>query len=72
MSMVSEMVKGKTLEISVSRLLRERTRLISRLRVPEYNLPIVGRTEELEQITRKLDLASQGKGQILGITSEAG
>ncbi len=64
-------VKGKTEPVSVSSPLRIR-RQTSELREPEYALPLVGRTAELELLEKKLTLALQGRGQIVGITGEAG
>ncbi len=37
-----------------------------------YQLPIVGRSAELEAITAKLDDAMAGDGQVIGISAEAG
>ncbi len=39
---------------------------------PRYTLPMVGRQAELQSIARRLSLARQGQGQIVGITAEAG
>ena len=44
----------------------------TRLPEPEYRLPMVGRQEELALVDEKLSLALRGKGQIIGITAEAG
>ena len=44
----------------------------SRLPEPAYRLPMVGRQHELSFVNEKLSLALQGKGQIIGITAEAG
>lgn len=44
----------------------------TRLPEPAYRLPMVGRQQELNFIDEKLKLALQGKGQIVGITAEAG
>ena len=44
----------------------------SRLPEPAYRLPMVGRQAELALIDQKLELALQGKGQVVGITAEAG
>jgi predicted ATPase len=43
-----------------------------RLQEPTYALPMVGREEELQLINTKLDLAAEGKGQVIGIVAEAG
>ena len=47
-------------------------RRATRLPEPSYRLPMVGRQEELALVEEKLELASQGKGQVIGITAEAG
>lgn len=47
-------------------------RRATRLPEPAYRLPMVGRQQELALIQDKLSLASQGKGQVIGITAEAG
>jgi len=65
-------VKGKGEPVAVSGLVGLRERPTIRLLEPRYALPMVGRQGELDQITRKLDLVLQGKGQIVGITAEAG
>ena len=44
----------------------------TRLPEPAYRLPMVGRQQELAIIDQKLNLALQGKGQVIGITAEAG
>jgi tetratricopeptide (TPR) repeat protein len=43
-----------------------------RLQETRYALPMVGREAELALIEQKLDLALEGRGQIIGITGEAG
>ncbi len=43
-----------------------------RLQEPRYTLPMVGRQAELGLIKQKIDSALKGKGQIIGITGEAG
>jgi adenylate cyclase len=47
-------------------------RRATRLPEPNYRLPMVGRQEELKLVDEKLGLAKQGKGQVIGITAEAG
>ena len=44
----------------------------TRLPEPVYRLPMVGRQQELALIDQKLTLALQGRGQVIGITAEAG
>lgn len=54
---------------AVQGLLQQRS---IRLREPSYQLPMIGREKELNLIAERLDLAVKGKGQIVGITGEAG
>ena len=44
----------------------------TRLPEPSYRLPMIGRQEELALVDERLNLALQGKGQIIGITADAG
>jgi len=50
---------------------RSRQRAV-RLEAAHYALPMMGRQTELALIGARLDLAKQGKGQIIGIVAEAG
>ncbi len=43
-----------------------------RLQEPGYALPMVGRSAELERVEQKIAQVLQGKGQVIGITAEAG
>jgi class 3 adenylate cyclase len=65
-------VKGIAELLTVFALTGERLQRAIRLQEPTYALPMVGRTNELQIINDKLDLAEQGKGQVIGITAEAG
>lgn len=65
-------IKGKAEPLSVFTLTGKRQPRPIRLQEPDYTLPMVGRTKELEIINNKLALASQGKGQVIGIEAEAG
>ena len=65
-------VKGKSQPLEVYRLVAKQERQAIRLHEPKYALPMVGREVELLSIETKLDLAIEGKGQIVGITAEAG
>jgi class 3 adenylate cyclase/tetratricopeptide (TPR) repeat protein len=65
-------VKGKADAIPVFALLGASLPLTLRLIEPTYSLPMVGRTEELALLERKMELALSGRGQIVGITAEAG
>jgi len=65
-------VKGKRQPVAVARLLGREHAPTIRLLEPRYTLPMVGRQAELDQINQVIDLVLQGKGQIVGITAEAG
>jgi predicted ATPase len=65
-------VKGIAELLTVFALTGERLQRAIRLQEPTYALPMVGRTNELQIINDTLDLAEQGKGQVIGITAEAG
>jgi adenylate cyclase len=65
-------VKGKSAPVAVSRLIGRKERASLRLQEPAYALPMVGRGTELALIAEKLDVALAGRGQIIGITAEAG
>ncbi len=65
-------VKGKSQPVIVFRLISNQERHGIRLHEPKYALPMVGRAAELALIEQKLDLALRGRGQIIGITAEAG
>lgn len=65
-------VKGKTEPIPVFSVLGMQQKRSVRLQEPAYGLPMIGRAKDLETISQKLALALQGRGQIVGITAEAG
>jgi hypothetical protein len=65
-------VKGKTEPIKVTSLLGVKERASLRLQEPQYSLPMVGRGAELALIREKIKQALGGRGQIVGITGEAG
>lgn len=65
-------MKGKAEPLPVFAVTGERRHRAIRLQEPTYALPMVGRVRELELINSKLDLAAQGKGQVIGIVAEAG
>jgi predicted ATPase/class 3 adenylate cyclase len=65
-------VKGKTEPIPVYSILGIQQKRSVRLQEPAYGLPMIGRAGELETISQKLALARKGRGQIVGITAEAG
>jgi adenylate cyclase len=66
------LVKGKSQPVTVLRLIDRQSRHDIRLHEPKYALPMVGRTAELALVEQKLSLALLGRGQIVGITAEAG
>jgi adenylate cyclase len=65
-------VKGKSQPVTVFRLIGLQERRAIHLHEPKYALPMVGREAELVTISEKLDMALLGRGQIAGITAEAG
>jgi adenylate cyclase len=65
-------VKGKTEPVTVFSPVRARRRRTISLSEREYALPMVGREAELALIEEKLALVLEGRGQIVGITGEAG
>lgn len=66
------MVKGKSKPIPLYQLVGETRRRAMRLQEPNYSLPMVGRQAELKLIEEKLELAKEGKSQVIGIVAEAG
>lgn len=65
-------VKGRSEPVVVFSLTGLREQRGIRLQEPKYTLPMIGREAELELIKQKLGLVLGGKGQIVGITAEAG
>lgn len=65
-------LKGKSAPVVVYSLRGIRERTAIRLQAPKYALPMVGRKVEIDLIGQKMATALQGKGQIAGITGEAG
>ncbi|MEM7347496.1 MAG: adenylate/guanylate cyclase domain-containing protein, partial [Chloroflexota bacterium] len=65
-------VKGKAQPIQVHRLVKSKLRRAIRLNEPEYSLPMIGRSEELKTVSDLVEEVLEGKGQIIGITAEAG
>jgi predicted ATPase/class 3 adenylate cyclase len=64
-------LKGLAEPLPIFRLTGARARSV-RLSEPAYDLPMIGRTEELALISGKLGQALGGQGQVVGITAEAG
>jgi class 3 adenylate cyclase/tetratricopeptide (TPR) repeat protein len=66
------LAKGKAEPLCVFAVIgRQRHRAI-RLQEPSYGLPMVGRVRELDAVNARLDLAAEGRGQVIGIVAEAG
>jgi predicted ATPase len=64
-------VKGKQALIPAYQL-HEARHITIRLHEPRYHAPLVGRQNELAQITATLERAAAGAGQIIGVVGEAG
>jgi adenylate cyclase len=65
-------VKGKSNAIRASRLVGFAARDSLGLRQVEYSLPMVGRERELARIVSILATATRGRGQVVGISGDAG
>jgi predicted ATPase/class 3 adenylate cyclase len=65
-------VKGKSQPVTVLRLIAEQKRRVTHLYESKYSLPMVGREAELALIEQKFDTATEGHGQIVGVTAEIG
>lgn len=65
-------LKGKTQPVTAFILTGEQQRRTFRLQTPHYHLPMVGRETELALIEEKLAQVVQGRGQIVGVSGEAG
>jgi class 3 adenylate cyclase/tetratricopeptide (TPR) repeat protein len=65
-------VKGKRRPVPVHTPLQTRGRRRNEPRESQYAIPMVGREEELAALRDTLALAMQGRGQVVGITGEAG
>lgn len=65
-------IKGRSEPVPVFAVLGSLQGHGVRLREPSYALPLIGRKDELQLIASKLDQVTGGRGQIIGITGEAG
>ena len=65
-------VKGRPEPVPVFAVAGEREVHALRLQEPTYGLPMVGRKAELARIEEALDLALEGRSQVVGVTGEAG
>ncbi|OGO37871.1 MAG: hypothetical protein A2Z03_06945 [Chloroflexi bacterium RBG_16_56_8] len=68
----SLLMKGKAETVPVFAVTGISRQRAARLPEPTYRLPMVGRQAELAVVDDKLNLALRGKGQVVGITAEAG
>ncbi|MCB9136608.1 MAG: tetratricopeptide repeat protein [Anaerolineales bacterium] len=65
-------VKGKSEPIKLHALRGRKTQQTTHFQAMQYGLPMVGREEELKLAQRIVRRVLEGRGQILGITAEAG
>ncbi len=65
-------VKGKSNPVTAYAALAPMDHRTLRLHEPRYTLPMVGRESELGVIAQRLALARRGRGQVVGISAEAG
>ena len=65
-------MKGKAEPLLVFAVTGESQKRAVRLQEPNYLLPMVGRQAELKIIEEKLELAKEGKSQVISIVAEAG
>ncbi|MBA3532542.1 MAG: tetratricopeptide repeat protein, partial [Ardenticatenales bacterium] len=65
-------VKGRREPLPIFSLQGNILRRVIRLQEPTYGLPMFGRQAELALVAEKMELAIQGKGQIVGLVGEAG
>src|SRR5215831_4030997 len=65
-------LKGKAEPLPAFAVGGVQRRRATRLLEPVYRLPMMGRADELDLIASKLELAQGRRGQIIGITAEAG
>jgi adenylate cyclase len=65
-------MKGKLDPLPVFAVTGRSQRRAVRLQEPNYPLPMVGRTQELQFINDRLDLAAKGQEQVIAIVAEAG
>jgi adenylate cyclase len=66
------MVKGKTDPVPVAALESVQQRETAQLQEPTYRLPMVGREQEIQHVDNLISRVLQGRGQIVGVTAEAG
>ena len=66
------LVKGKTEPLPVFSVISLKQQRAIRLQEPVYELPMIGRDNELSIIFEKISQTIKGHGQVIGITGEAG
>ncbi len=66
------LVKGMAEPVTAYALLADRPQRRPAVVGTQRELPLIGRQRELALIEERLDLAGQGRGQIVGLTAEAG
>lgn len=64
--------KGKSDEYHVFAIEHEKQQVSILQQSLKYDLPMVGRKQELQQVQKLFDAAQQGNGQVVGISAEAG
>ncbi len=65
-------VKGKAAKVNIFSVGGIKVQRAIYLQEPTYALPMVGREAELQQVQEQLDQMLAGRGQLIGITAEAG
>ncbi|NJN43345.1 MAG: adenylate/guanylate cyclase domain-containing protein [Anaerolineae bacterium] len=65
-------VKGKSAPVLVYALKGGKKKNVIKLQEPQYSMPMVGRVFELGVAEKLLKLSKEGRGQILGVTADAG
>ena len=71
-SLPSIQVKGKTEAVTIRQLMGEKKKNILKIQERQYILPMVGRVKELQAAHQIIQRTLQGRGQVFGITAEAG
>jgi len=65
-------IKGRTDPLPVFAVTGSRMHRAMRLQEPAYTMPMIGRQENISLIESKIALVLQGKGQVIGVTGNAG
>lgn len=64
--------KGKSKEHNVFAVERVKQQRVNSQHIQKYELPLVGRKEEFKKAEVLLKAAQEGRGQVLGVTAQAG